>query len=788
MNEFRKKLTQPHVLVALGIAFVMSFFLIGKGIWLVQDNMYNAKTVGEALLQLKRFFSVSALTDNFQSFFGYDAGYVNISRITYAAYLGLIVLFRSAGLAQYIFIFAYVIVAYLVNYHFIVALSKNKVGAILGALVFVSAQFTDFFLLLPGFIYSSIALQIILLGFFGVLRSEKGIRFKYVVMIIFGTYVLTSYSRTFLISVLALVVIALVYARELWSKRRVLVKVLSLVFLGTFPLILAYGKHFLSSYASTFGFYQAHYGSAFGAQSYAYHVGKSFVDAFVLSPAYSTFTTMHATWYQALYATVSLALAGTVIVVCSRIRGKSKLVALLLGSYVFSLALIASAKFLPQSIFISLTYHWLPFLANETSHFKLMPLLMSSIAIGFLPAVFQKKMHKNIFVGIVLLFCVVSLVPFVKQNSKLTKFQWNAMPQEYRETFYNGGALESAIILPSAKVDNEDPFGLAFPWAPYPYEFSQSERYIPLMSSNSRLVNPTQAELYDAIMNNAPQKQSEIFDLQNIFVFKDVQNAPDGTYDYFQWPKDYVKLSKDYYEALKANSDFVAVQDNEHFAQFAFKDAANSSFMLYSPKSMRVASIQSAFTTPLATDGSAPDLYLAPFTVQNDIQEKIAGAIQAKVSFKAPKNLSSVYYVKAEVESRSQDLVLQLNKTFWPNYQLVRISEKKYNAVSCANQTKNFQKTNNASCEYGDGMFGFSGASLLFAKPVKNATHLAGNYIGNTWVIPTSTSDSEKTQTLYFALVNKDQSAYTIANFAGCVAILVLVIFAILQERKLKNV
>lgn len=750
------------------IAFFLTSFLIGRGIWLIQDNVYNAKTPLEAMLHFWRFFSATSLTDNFQTWFGYDATFFNVSRMSYLVYLLFVVIFRNAGFAQYLFLFLYVFLAFIVQYFFVRLLTKHHVGSLIGALLFVSAQYSFFFYSLPGFVYSLVALQIIVLSAHAFLTNEK--KKTYAVLgIVLGFYALVSYSRTFEMYALTLVVVAMVYAKAFWKQRIRVLKALPIVILGSFPLLYSYGSKVLGGdYVTSFGIYQSYYKEIFGSSAYRLDKIKNVFDFFVLQSPYTSFISLTNNAYHWLLLVLSF-LLGVCIVWGIFFFVRDKKVRVLLGlAYLSSFIAFVAARILPKNIYIKLTYDVFPFLANNTGHILIIALLVSSVVCGFLVARLG-GIKKWILVGIVLLFCFVSVAPMWRDTVKTEKFSFDAMPKEYRETFYEKKTnLDSTLFLPTADAGIEDPFGLEFPWSIYPFEFSQNTNYVPLATSNSRFINRELGEFFAQLRTYPLSRNSEYFDLRNIFIFKDVKNVSDGLFDYYRSNYDYESSQKKLLEEASENPNFIVQDENEHFSHFAPKDASRADYLLYSPQNI-VQRKESEIFKGDDVDLAAPMFIAqnsnAPVSVDEFYSEEINDH-DVKLSIKASNKNQNLFYVKTGKDDTKSPFILVLNKTFWPTWKIVPITQAQYEKISCNTKTDDYEATQNTLCWQKENLFGLEYLKFLFARPVK-AEHFKGNYIGNAWKVdPANLHFSEDNQT-YFAVVNMKQVYYTFSLGIG---------------------
>lgn len=764
------------------IAFVLTSFLIGRGIWLIQDNVYNAKTPLEAVLHLWRFFSATSLTDNFQTWFGYDATFFNVSRLSYLVYLVFVVIFRDAGFAQYLFLFLYVFAAFLVQYYFVRLLTGHHIGSIFGALLFVCAQYSFFFYSLPGFVYSLVAFQIIIISTHALLTDEKK-KMTGALGIVLGFYALVSYSRTFEMYALALAVVGLVYIQAFWKARIRVAKTLPFIVLGSFPLLYSYGSKVLGGdYVTSFGIYQSYYKEIFGASAYKLDKAKNVFDFFILQSPYTSFISVTNPAYHWFLLGISLVLGACVIGGIFLVRDKK--IRVLLGlAYIGSFTLFIAARILPKSIYMKLTYDILPFLANNTGHILIVVLLVSSVVCGFLIT----RLHglkKKIFIGLILLFCAVSIAPMWRNTVKTEKFSLDAMPKEYRETFYSKPTnLDSALFLPTADAGIEDPFGLAFSWSPYPFEFSQNTSYVPLATSNSRFINREQGELFAQLRTYPLSRNSEYFDLRNIFIFKDVKNVSGGSFDYYRSNYDYELSQQKLLQDATKNAHYVLQDENERFSRFAPKDASRANYLLYSPQNI-VQRKESEIFKGDDVDLTAPMFIAqnsnAPISVNEFYSEKINDH-DVRLSIKASNKNQNLFYVKASKDDIKTPFILVLNKTFWPTWKIIPITKSQYEHVSCDTATTDYEISQNSMCWRKENLFGLDYLKYIFARPVK-AEHFKGNYIANSWKVEPSNLTFDENNQTYFAVINMKQAYYTFSlgiGFFGMIWLFIWLIFSL---------
>jgi len=386
-----------------------------------------------------------------------------------------------------------------------------------------------------------------------------------------------------------------------------------------------------------------------------------------------------------------------------------------------------------------------------------------------------------------LFYVTLSVLPlvFYKNNIKLKTLSTSDFPTEYNIFSQNKEATASLFFPTSNRY-------LYFQWSPYPIVISQNGIFKELFTNNVRLVNDKQGNLYDEL-NNASNVNRlfnvSIFNLKNIFVFKDIRNAKsEQQFDWFQ-AKDYVTESQNDYQLFKNDQNFVAIKDNAHFAQFQPKDTDNFEYSIYSPRSIIKSSLSGFLSQNL-------DIKSRPVLIDNDSFHKpnFINTFQVPaenqdiyVDIKASPENGTKYYLKLSNVETSKPFLLQLNQTFGTDWKLHWVDKSVFDGIPCLNNPINYSITNNSVCNYKSGLFELGDAKFISAPKVSDINHFEGNFVGNTWVInPDDIPVQMRGQKeLYAVLIYEKQTYYSYSLLISGLTFLILLILTAWQEIKL---
>jgi len=448
----------------------------------------------------------------------------------------------------------------------------------------------------------------------------------------------------------------------------------------------------------------------------------------------------------------------------------------------FCFALLIAGKILPEGL-VKITYlRLLPFLAFNIKWIYI-PLAIFIILnfICLVKSEFSKKIQLLIFL-ITVQYLVVSIMPLVlyHSNPKLHKIP---LTSSWPPSF--GKISGNNFIKATWYYPNNIEGSLLFNGYSYPLYLIQNLKFPFLFSRNPRAVNSYHLLLSKNLNNFSFLRNSFIFGLSDIFVFRDIRNPKPHEFDFFPY-KDYKGEAKMWEYLLKKDSKFALVTENEKFSLFTFKSELLYDFFIYNPIRVILSDdilILSKLDLrinkrPLILSTSSSNA-LSPFkTLDTDV----------KIEIKVPLNNPTKYYIK--VSNIDGSFLLHFNQTFSPYWKLFFINKEEYESVKPASKWEEFPLTNNKKCLYRDSLLGLENFKIAFTKTsLPDKYHLNGNFIGNTFLItnqnvPREYKDSKE---LYLVLLYKPQIYYTLALLNAAFALVVLGFITFIQEIKNKQ-
>lgn len=784
-NKVKKFLVHPAGQGIL-VAFILTLFLLPSGVWIYHDNIFLAKSAQEAAMQFRRIFSTLDITDYYSTFWGYDSTYFNVGRIlAYPIFLLVTMLTNNAGIGQYVFFLLFFFVSYVTLYTFFGLFSKNALGKTLGTLFVITTQYFLFCYTILGFAYCILGVPLFVVSF--VKLYEKRIRFIHLFLLAVSAYWIMSYQRLFLIYVSVIAVIFLLMFKKIVSMWKRTLVILGTLVLTSLPIFLSLFATFQDGNGSgSANNYQNYFKLANGANSYAAQTQRSLFRAFNYYGNGLSFLDLHnetVVLMLSIFATV----IGFFVLWCLVKKRKKLIAALLLVFYLVALFLSSLAHFVSQEKFIKITYDYLPFLANESNHIKILSLLVTGIVIPIVLSMVKKRWVQGIFVVSVVGYIVLSSLPLFTPNKEKAQLAYSEIPQEYRDFFFGKEEFNSYIYYPNSVDALKDPYGLPFNWYETPVEFNQSLRYKMLGTSNVRLVSLKQAKLFNEILKHPTSENLKYFGLNNVLLYKDLQNPKKNEFVYFNNQRDYKKESEKKYLSFKQSDNLFPVYDSKRFARFQPTNKKNFDYLVYSPNTVVQKDVETVVDgdedfsakKPLILDKyptNIPQIDLAPFATGNANVH-----VDAKQAIKD----RGVVYVKVSNISEGKQFLLHLNQTFSPQWRVAVISQKTYENVNCENATV-YEDTQNSLCFYQGHVMDPQSLKIFFAKQ-EEGKHFEGNIIGNTWLLNPENLNPRSNGDIYIALYYKRQMWYHASLIASGLGMLGLLGVAVWQEIEMRR-
>ena len=457
-------------------------------------------------------------------------------------------------------------------------------------------------------------------------------------------------------------------------------------------------------------------------------------------------------------------------------KKKDRFVAFLLIIFVGLIFVRMSSKFLPQDIFITFVYKYFPFLANNLSWIYIIYIPIIVYLFVFCLENINVKYGKQLLYSMFGVYIMVSIFPFINfaNNYKLTTIDINAIPQNYKDTFFQEKIdRKGSMLLPNS--------GLYMDWSPYVFEFGNNSIYRNVFIANVRLTNAKQSEI-NRVINKIPLyniNNTLIFNLKNIFVFHDVRN-----------PKEYALKSEKYYKQLIGSNDLYVKQENQNFTQFGFKKGDDLDFFTYVPASIYSQNLDNFFTKkfditqkPINID---PESFHYPRVMKNFTIPENNKNIQIEYK-NSPLQPSKIYLKFSQVDT-TQPFLLQLNQTFWMSWKLKWISKQDFEEKKCESNWESFKLTQNSNCNYKSQILDLWDIKYLNYPSIPEENHFEWNFVWNTWLIrPNDIPNNIKNESeLYAVIIYEKQIWYSIALVISWFTFACLLLLTAYQE--LKNI
>lgn len=352
----------------------------------------------------------------------------------------------------------------------------------------------------------------------------------------------------------------------------------------------------------------------------------------------------------------------------------------------------------------------------------------------------------------------------------------------YNKTFFKKEiARKNSLFFPHS--------WLYFSWSYYPIEVWNNSIYQEMFIKNARIVNYKQGLLVDKKTSNN-FNWYRLFNLKNIFVFKDLKNPKPWQFDFFP-VKDYVWESKKYYRELKQNKDLYIKQDNENFAQFWFKDDANYEFFLYAPSTIKRYNMEEFFSTDSSIDLRFKPINIDPESFHKPTkidafeipEENMNVAIRYKKSVLQPTKI----YAKFWDIDPSKPFLVQLNQTFGMSWKIKWINKKEFEEKKCIDEYKDFSITQNRYCNYKAQILDMKDTKYLNYPEVKDKNHFEWNFVGNTWLIEPDDipKNMQNKKELYAVIIYEKQIWYNWALLISGLTFIILIFLTVFQEIKM---
>lgn len=669
--------------------------------------------------------------------------------------------------------------------YFILKEFYNKNLSYIGWLFFTFNPISLYFISQPWFILSYFSWLLFILAIVTIIKYHK--IFLWLLLLISSIFLLFSYPRILWIYFLLFILLFVLNVKNIFNfiiknKTNTLILFLTIV-ITLLPLWikLFYSYNIEQSYFSWVWNY-ADIHLSFGYSLYEWIKNNSFYNWIYLSEITSNYQhLLQSNIYYKLFLLIFI-LYFTFFTLLRKDIKKSKYFYLMLWLLILIILLKQLSKFTNPDIFVKIYYNYYPFIANNSNWLNVLIVVIIAFLI---PYVFLNTKNNRIIIlnySILTLFFLFLTIPFF-HNYKLSLIK--DIPNNYYKTFYNNiyWIPESSFFLPW--------LWLYMNWSNYPInQIWWLNMYKWLFTNNSRLVNQKQADLNN-IVNNLKEKNnienSSLFNLKNIFVFKDIRNASEWQFDFFQ-VKDYVWESKMYYEKFKNHKNLYTKQDNENFSQFWLKDDNKYEYKIYSPVKIISSEIDTFFENKI-------DIKTKPLLVDSKSFQKIENI----ENFQIPKENQNIqisvkesvlnptkYYIKLSNLDTSKPFLLQMNQTFGMSWKIKWVDKSYFDEKNCIDEYKNYSITQNSICQYKTKLLELEDIRLLNKPEVNNKNHFEWNFVWNTWLVNPEDIPNEMKweKELYAVIIYEKQIYYSYSLVISWLIFLTLILLTIIQESR----
>jgi len=683
--------------------FISILFLYNKWYWLYLDTSY----IPTSIYRIYEYLLYTPYTINQTSTFSIDNTVLSSSRNIWSIISNIF--------SQLFFYVLYFIVTFTISKK-VFSLKFSENTSFISSFIFTFNPISIYFLTQVWFIFAYSSLFFILLWIYWYFNYNK---FFYVFISWLWFYFLLSYTRITWLYLLLLISIWLYYFSFIknifLNQRKELIIFIIFHILIFVPFLFAFICPYLNWDKQYFSWLWNYASSNIWVWEWLYNWIQNnwFWNTFVIREIIWTFAwDFQNTLFFEIYSIIFILWIFIYSLFINSII-KDKLVYYLSWIFLFVIFINISPKFIGKEVFIDISYKYFPFIANNTNWLFVLYIPIIVYLLAFSLENTKNLIIRNILVFSTIIYSFLSIWPLIdyKDNPKLQTIDIKSdLPKNYLNTFYKEWIEKNAsLFFPWA--------GLYFNWSPYPFEIWNNTIYQTLFTNNSRLVNKKQADLNNKVNNLIEKNNLEnnsLFNLKNIFVFKDIRNAENWQFDFYEI-KDYVWESKKYYDKLLNDSNLYIKQDNENFAQFWLKDDDKYEFKIYSPSKIISSEIETFFDEKI-------DIKNRPFIVDSNSFQKIEN-IENFIIPKENQNIKidvkesilnpTKYYLKLSNLDTSKPFLLQLNQTFGMSWKIKWVDKSYFDEKSCIDDYKNYSITNNSVCNYDSKLLELEDVRLL---------------------------------------------------------------------------
>lgn len=751
----------------------LSFLFFQEGIWLYVDSAGWPLNI-ERYKQYIWFWlnSFSNIT-----YFWFDGSIIQSSRLlqTFTKILPMEIYYIS------FFFFSFL------TWYYTLRINYSKKSSFYWALLFTFNPVSFYFLKQVWYIYAYFSLPLIILSVYQVLKTHKII---YLLLWALWVCFLTSYTRLTWIYGIFLIAIAWYYYKEIIHtfkyKKRITITIIAIVLLTNSPFLLSLIFPHISGDKAYFSGLSNYADSYDSYQKYFYNRMKweSFIQSFYVKEILHDFADSWQKSMVFIWASLILTFSNIFYFTLWEAKNTRRRRFVLFLSWVLFLTLFikAGAEFMPEKTFSAIAYNYFPFIANNTNWLYLIyvPILgyMFTHNLEFASEETKKK-----FIAWSLIYIFISLMPLVGYiyNPKSQLVDISNMSNNYTETlFTKNWEPKPAIFLPHETLYIE--------WNPYHIKLHNNNNYELLFHGDIRSVNKKQQNLKKSTykLENYDSGNFFLFNLKNIFVYKNIVNIQNWLFDWYNWEwlKEKAELQ---YGLLLENDKYYTIENNSDFTKFWLKGQSIFEYFIYAPAKITRKNGENFLKEPLNVKERIINIddesYKAPDKIKTF---KIPNWNRnIRIDYKRWSIDSTKYYLKISNVDTNKDFLVQMNQTFSNNWKLKWINEADFRKHSCIENYEYFNITNNSYCYYNSGYLDSAKNHKYFWNiSVKTSNHFEWNFIWNTWLVePSDIREQDKwSDTLYAVIVYEKQFWYIWCIIISISTLMILFILSILQQ------
>ena len=764
-----------HMLFFIFSFLSLSFLIFQEWIWVYLDNRW---------LLFYKYFNNNILTEilyawNNGTYFWFDK--------TSTIWPRAINTFLSSVLDQKIMFLLFFTLNYVFSYKLLRLLFSKK-ASILGALLFSFNPISIHFLNYMSFFFAYSSFPIVLYALIQFLNKWN---IKYLLLLFIWNIFLFSYIRITGLYLTLLFLIWLFFHKQIFtylknSKKRVLTAIV-LTIITSLPLVLWLVHPKINWDSQYFSWISNYAEKNINNSNFLYkkEINEWFLNWFVPKDIINNFATEFQS--KGIFKTISFIFI--FLVIFSVVIAKKKKTPITIFFLLVLLAIIFFRKlafFADMDLFWKAVFKYYPFTAWELKWLFIIYIPTLVYLVSYVANSNKKHTILKIVVCIYMFISIFPLLGYIK-NDKTKTVPIKAINQDYIKYFSNSHIQESTLFFPQWYTYKN--WNILLGWSKYPLIMNYNNNYKSLLSNNYRLTNSKQNYLWKKVNESEINKNLSIFNLKNIFIFKDVKNSKIQEFDWYKWTS-IEKESQNKYNKLRNNNKLNIKNENSSFANFWFNWSSEFEYFIYSPSQIERKEVDDLFKKDYLIKEKSllidDESFHKPLGFNSFQISKTNQNIN--ISYKKTKLNPTKYYVKISNFDKINPFLLQLNQTFWMSWKIKWISESEYNSIKCIDDFVDYSVTDNSVCNYEHSYKDLVTDYKYLQKPeVKKENHFEWNFIWNTWMVkngelPNSIKNNNQ---LYAVIIYEKQIYYIWALIIICLTFLILLLLSIIEWVKL---